>query len=81
MRRITAWRWIFGLALVPAALLIRADFAAARGAGPGEWIAAGAMAFLLGLAMSALVVGFAVWAYFAARSAAGFMAELLGLRG
>ena len=79
MREITLWRLVFGLAFVPAALVVRADLDTSAGASLLERLAAFAIAYLVSLVLSALVVGFGVWAYLTAWRVRSFAAELLGL--
>ena len=80
MREITVWRWVFGLALVPAALLTVSDLDTAGEAGAVEWIIAFAIACLVGLVLSGLAVGIAVWTWLSASRARRFISELLDLR-
>lgn len=74
-------RWIFGLALVPTALLMLASLDTAGDAGALEWIAVTAIAYLGSLVAIALLAGLVIAGIQFVSRARHFIAELLGLRG
>lgn len=71
-----AWRWIFGLALVPAALIVWADADDVAGAPLWEHVLAAVLAYGLGVACAALAAGIGWAGLLAARSALDFIADL-----
>ena len=81
MREITFWRLVFGLAFVLAVPVLWMCLATSDGFGVLGFFATLAIACLFSLFVSGLTVWLAVEAHDAARRLAGFMSELLGLRG
>ena len=81
MRAITAWRWIFGFALVPAALVLYADLDTAADAGALAWVAVFVIAYSACLVWTILLIGLAIGGAKVASSVGRFIAELFGLRG
>lgn len=77
---IRGWRWIFGVALVPAAALMLASRDTAGGAGALELAAVSALAYGACAAAISLLAGLAAFAAWFLADAAGFIRDLFGLR-
>lgn len=79
MSDLALWRWIFGLALVPAAGLMWLSRSLPNG-GLADLALGFAIAYLGSLLFTALLAGVALAAYTHALEAWDFMLRLLGIR-